>query len=514
MISRDGAQISLWQESTLDYSARVNTPINKKYDVVIVGGGITGISTALELAKSGKKCIVLETHNLCYGTTGGTTAHLNTLLDTPYTVIANNFGIEKATSIAEAAFNALEHIKLNIRIHSIDCGYEDSKAYLYAIDEKQAEELTSIHDMCEDVGLETEYTDTIPVPATFTKAMVASGQGKFHPIRYVLGLANAFEEEGGHILEHCRVTGIKDEENTVKVECDHGTIECTHVIYATHIPPEINFLHLRCAPYRSYAMAVRLASGNYPKDLAYDMEDPYHYHRTQVIDGQSYLIVGGKDHKTGKETNTDACFRQLESYIRHHYDVDSITHKWSSQYYEPADGIPYIGTLPGHSENVLVATGYGGNGMTYSAIAARVLKSIILKQADNLIDIFSPARVKPVASFKNFTRHNFDVLKEFVSKLISNGALNGLADLAPGEGKVISVEGQSIGVYKDENGSVHTVNATCTHMKCTVDWNLAEKSWDCPCHGARFSMDGEVLNGPATRDLEYINLELLDATKS
>lgn len=514
MISRDGAQTSLWQETAFERNSPLNSQINKRYDVVIVGGGITGITTALELANSGKNCIVLETHNLCYGTTGGTTAHLNTLLDTPYTVIAKNFGIEKATAIAEATFNALEHIKLNIRIHSIDCGFEESQAFLYAVNEEQAKELTEIHDMCEDVGLETRYSETIPVPVPFTKAMAVSGQGKFHPVRYVMGLAAAFENKGGHIMEHCRVTGIKEEDNIIKVESDQGIIECTNVIYATHIPPEINLLHLRCAPYRSYAMAVRLTSERYPKDLSYDMEDPYHYHRTQVIDGQSYLIVGGKDHKTGKETNTDACFRQLESYVRHHYDTDTITHRWSSQYYEPADGIPYIGTLPGHSENVLVATGYGGNGMTYSTIAARVLKSIILKQADNLIDIFAPSRVKPVAGFKNFTKHNFGVLKELISKLTSNGSIHGLADLAPGEGKVVSIDGQSVGIYKDENGSVHTVNAACTHMKCTVSWNLAEKSWDCPCHGARYSMDGEVLNGPASRDLEYINLELVDATQT
>lgn len=513
MISRDGAHTSLWQETTFDYRSQ-NVPADKKYDVVIVGGGITGVSTALELQRAGKKCLLLEAHNLCYGTTGGTTAHINTLMDTPYTTIIKNFDLERARLIAQAASNAIDHIKLNIRKYSIDCGFKTCTAFLFAQDEKQEEELKKINKACKEAGLKSVYSETIPLPIEFVKAIVVSGQAKFHPLRYVYALAEAFETAGGVIVQQCRVTAVKEESGVIDIESEKGLYQCSQVIYATHIPPDINLLHLRCIPYRSYAMAIRLASGEYPKNLAYDMYDPYHYYRTQHIDDQDYLIAGGKDHKTGHEANTEACFRNLESHVRRYFDVASITNKWSSQYYEPADGIPYIGQLPGHSENVLVATGFGGNGMTYGTIAAGVLKSMVLKEENKLIDVFSPSRVKPVAAFKNFTEHNLDVLKQLVTKLFSSEGVNGFADIAPGEGKVIKVDGQPVGVHKDEFGSIHTVNATCTHMKCTVAWNLSEKSWDCPCHGARFSMDGEVLNGPASRDLEYINLELVDAHSS
>jgi nitrite reductase/ring-hydroxylating ferredoxin subunit len=243
------------------------------------------------------------------------------------------------------------------------------------------------------------------------------------------------------------------------------------------------------------------------------MYDPYHYYRTQEIDGKKYFIVGGDDHKTGHEPNTAKPFLSLESHVRNNFDVEAVTHQWSSQYYEPADGLPYIGVLPGHAKNVLVATGFGGNGMTYGTIAAHLLSDIILEKEHPLIDALSPGRIKPVAGFKNFTEHNFDVFRLLIKKVFKSPDAHEFVEVAPGEGKIFKVEGQSIGVSKDDNGAIHTVNATCTHMGCTVSWNLTEKSWDCPCHGARFSPDGKVLNGPADKDLEYTNLELINAAK-
>lgn len=509
---RDGAHVSVWQTTTSSYLPQYESIHTQKFDVIIVGGGITGITTALMLQKAGKKCLVMEAQTLCYGTTGGTTAHLNTLMDTPYSTMIKNFNLETATLIAEGAKKAIRDIQSNIMEYGIDCDFEECNAFLFAQNKKQVDELDTIFDACEKVNLQVKYTSTLPIPFECIKAMVVPHQAKFHPTRYVMALAEAFEKEGGIILENCRITHIDENNELINAESEKGIFPCKHLIYATHIPPGINLLHLRCVPYRSYAMAVQLANDAYPVDLTYDMEDPYHYYRTQVIDGEKYFIAGGKDHKTGHESNTDAVFRNLENHLRKYFDTEAISHRWSSQYYEPADGLPYIGILPGHSENVLVATGFGGNGMIYSQMAADILSCKILQNENKLMDILSPSRIKPIAGFKNFTEHNFDVLKQIASKLFSEEHINGFADLAPGEGKVIQVDGHPIGVHKDESGYIHTVNATCTHLKCTVSWNIAEKSWDCPCHGARYSMDGRVLNGPADRDLEYINLELVEAT--
>jgi len=513
MTGRDGIHKSLWQE-TEKFEPRIASTLQQKFDVIIVGGGITGITTGLVLQELGLKCLVLEAQQLCFGTTGGTTAHINTLLDVPYTTLIKNFGKEGAALVAHAASEALAFIRDTIEKHDIKCEFSQSQAFLFAQDEKQTKELRDIYEACKEVLLPVKYVNDIPIPVHFTKAIAVPGQGKFHPVRYVFGLAEAFENQEGVILENCRVTDVKEENGTVRVESEKGTFEGSYAIYATHIPPKINVLHLRCAPYRSYAMAIRLASGNYPMNLAYDMYDPYHYYRTQRIDGTNYLIVGGKDHKTGHEPNTEAPFLTLESHIRTYFDIDTVTHRWSSQYYEPADGLPYIGHFPGQGKKILVATGFGGNGMTYGTIAAQVLKSIVLELKSDLADLLSPSRIKPVAAFKNFTEHNLDVFKQIATKIFSSPEAHEFGELARGEGKIFKIDGQSIGISKDDQGALHAVNASCTHMKCTVSWNLTEKSWDCPCHGARYSMDGKVLNGPALQDLEYTNLELVNAVKA
>jgi nitrite reductase/ring-hydroxylating ferredoxin subunit len=253
-------------------------------------------------------------------------------------------------------------------------------------------------------------------------------------------------------------------------------------------------------------MAVKLADEQYPDGLMYDMYDPYHYYRTQQIDGEKYLIVGGEDHRTGDEPNTNGCFLKLESHIRSHFNVKEITHRWSSQYFEPADGLPYIGHLPGNPENVFVATGYGGNGITYSHVAAIVLKGLVLTQESPYGSLFSPARVKPVAGFTDFVKHNVEVVSYLVGGWLGQDQLPELADLGAGEAKVVKYEKDSIALYKDENHMLHAVNPACTHMKCSVNWNAAEKSWDCPCHGARYSFEGKVITGPATKDLDPVEI--------
>jgi glycine/D-amino acid oxidase-like deaminating enzyme/nitrite reductase/ring-hydroxylating ferredoxin subunit len=511
MIARDGVLTSLWQESVNDYKVS-NKPTRTHYEVAIAGGGITGISTALMLQKSGKNCILFEANNLCFGTTGGTTAHLNTILDTPYQTIIKNFGKDGGRQVALAAGDSIQTIKALIREYHINCGFEETPGYVFARDTKQAKELEDSYRAFQEVGLAPQFTDDLPLITDHTKAMMVGGQAKFNPLPYVYALAHAFEEAGGIIVQNCRVQKIDEQEKLVYVETEKGTFIAFHFIYATHIPAGINVLHLRCAPYRSYAIASRLSDNSYPKELFYDMDNPFHYYRTQNINGQDYLIAGGEDHKTGHRTNTDQCFRNLESHLLKYFNIESFTHHWSSQYFEPADGLPYIGQMPGHSGKVLVATGLSGNGITYSHVAARVLRSYIVENKEEYNNVFSPTRVKPVASFTKMIEHNTDVLKQLVTKWFSSVDHSDLANLAPGEGKILKIDGNTMGMYKDEHGSLHAVNPACTHMKCMVAWNGAERSWDCPCHGTRYSAEGKVLTGPADAHLEVLSIGSLIAT--
>lgn len=504
-MNRDGASISLWQNTAAAYTPKTATIPNQVFDVVLVGGGITGIVTGLLLQKRGKKCLIAEAYNIGFGTTGGTTAHLNTFMDSTYAQIKKDFGEENAQLLYKAARQALDLVKQNVDEYKIDCGHEEKDGYVYAQNDDQVKELEEMLEASQQVGAAVELTDHIPVPIEFQKAIVYHRQAQFHPTKYIAALAQAFEESGGVILDHCKITSVEDKE-PLAIESTLGNITAHKLIYATHIPPGINLLHFRCAPYRSYAMALTLTNDQYPTDLAYDMYDPYHYYRTQEVDGKKYLIAGGEDHKTGHEENTEACFTHLESYLRKYFSIDQIAYKWSSQYFEPADGLPYIGKLPGSSENILVATGYGGNGMTYSHIAATLLCDLLTTGSSDYEELFSPSRVKIVAGFANFVKENADVVSQFFGKRIGQEKLESLAALAPGEAKVVKFENESIALYKDDNGGLHAVNPVCTHAKCIVGWNNAEKTWDCPCHGGRFSPEGKVLTGPPRADLEVISL--------
>lgn len=506
MIPRDGNCTSLWQDTTKRYVPTNPTHPGETYDVAIIGAGITGITTAWMLQKAGKRCIVIEAKNIGFGTTGGTTAHLNTLLDTPYYTIAKNFSDDAAKLVADAAKEAIRQIKHHIDELDIDCGYKELPGYIFAEDEDQAQSLDELVDSCKKVNVDIEYTQTIPAPMTHVKAVRFDQQAQFHPLRYILALARAYEQKGGVIAEETRVTGLEEDE-TIEITTDRETYHARNVVFATHIPIGINLLHLRCAPYRTYAMAIKLVHNkDYPHALVYDSQDPYHYYRTQEIDGQPYLIAGGYDHRTAAEANTEKCFLQLEAHVRKHYDVEEVMYAWSSQYFEPADGLAYIGHLPGHQPNVMVATGFGGNGMIYGTIASITLSKMILGEETPYTQLFDPNRIKPVAGFVNFIKHNAKVAGEIFSKLVPAAKLPELADMAPGEGRVVKYEDTTIALHKDEQGNLHALHSECTHMKCTIAWNSAEGSWDCPCHGARFSIEGKVLTGPASNDLQQVDI--------
>lgn len=504
-MQRDGINTSLWQYQMPQYESSSTTIPDRSYDVIVVGGGITGVSTALELQKAGKRCLLLEAYSLGFGTTGGTTAHLNTLVDTYYDQIEKNFGKKNAQLVAQITRDAIVHVKQNLYTYHIECGFNQQAGYLFSQDEKQTKQLEDIAEASKRAGLELEYANEIQIPFPFEKAIRVERQARFHPIEYLHGITHAFEDAGGVIVQHCSVTDAKENEK-IEVETTLGKVECAQLIYATHIPPGVNLVHLRSAPYRSYAIAVRLKDNNYPDALVYDLYDPYHYYRTQEVDGIKYLIVGGEDHKTGHIENTDSCFLHLESYVRKYFNVDVIAFKWSSEYFEPADGLPYIGHLPGTSKNIFIATGFGGNGITYGIVSSMLLRDLIISGENEYTKLFSPSRIKPVAGFEKFVKENLDVAKELVSKILPTEKLDELAGLAYGEGKVVKYEGQNLALYKDEQGILHALNPVCPHLKYTVAWNSTERSWDCPCHGSRFDCNGKVLTGPSTKGLEVIEL--------
>lgn len=502
---RDGARKSIWQEEIRKFSS--DADLQQLYDVAVVGGGITGISTALKLQQAGKRCILLEAANIGFGTTGGTTAHLNDFFDTTFNQAISDFGQENAQLLADTGQEAIRIIENNIQQYQIDCDFQRKIAYLFALDEKQEKELTDIVEGAEKVGHTMNYVDEIPFPIPFKKAVTIPDQAQFHPIKYIKGLCEAFISLGGIIQEDCRCESHDEQENYVALETSKGEIKAKNVVYATHIPPGLSVLHITNAPYRSYAIAFSLKNGKYPEDLGYDLIDPYHYYRTQEIEGQTLLIAGGEDHKTGHEEDTGECFSRLENYVRKYFDVETAYYSWSSQYYEPVDGFPYIGKLPGSSGKIFTATGFRGNGMIFGTISSQILSDLIVTGSSKYENAFSPSRIKPIADFADFVKENAVVAYDFIKDKLFAEKINSLAEVKEGEAKVVKYEGESYALYKETNGKVHLVKSTCPHAKCEVRWNSAELSWDCPCHGSRFNVNGKLLTGPTVKDLPRVDTD-------
>ena len=502
---RDSQNQSPWQESTFIPGKAQQIDLSGVTDTVVVGAGITGITTALMLQKAGRKCIVLEAGNIGFGTTGGTSAHLNTFFDTTYPEIESDFGKDAARLVADSGKEAFSIIKALVDEYQIDCDFEYKEGFLFSENEKETRQLKTILESSVNAGIAAEKSETNDVPVPFEMALRFSKQGQFHPLKYINALASAFIDLGGIILEDTFVSDAKTEDGIIELNAGKQIIKTANLVYATHIPPGITAFSFRSAPYRSYVLGVKLKDNNYPTGLAYDMQEPYHYFRTHQIDGQKYLIIGGEDHKTG-HSDPEQAFANLESYLNQYYQVDSIAYRWSSQYYVPADGLPYIGRLATAGDSTYIATGFNGNGMMFGTLSAKIISDQILGIENPYTDLYSPSRLSPIAGFTDFVRENADVAWHFIADRFGGEALDAISQLKNGEGKVAELQGTKLALYKDSNGKVTALKPVCTHAGCIVTFNAAEQSWDCPCHGGRYDLSGKVISGPPQKNLEQVVL--------
>lgn len=504
--SRDGINESVWQKYASASATRQDkytVSSEQVYDCLIVGAGITGVTTGLILQRAGLVCVIAEAEHSGFGTTGGTTAHLNTFFDATYPEIESDFGQEESKLVARSGLEAFDIIEGFIKEFDLDCDFEFKSAWLYAENQKEAKQLQEILEASKRAGITVEMTDHNVVPVPFESIVSFSGQGQFHPLKYIQGLLEEFIALGGVILENTLIRTSDFEDGVYTAKSDERTIKAKKLVYSTHIPPGVNMMSMRNAPYRSYVLGLKLNDDNYPIGLAYDMQEPYHYFRTHVIEGQSYLIVGGEDHKTG-HGDPELAFKELEKYVRQYYDVATVDYRWSGQYYVPVDGLPYIGKLPGAEDGTYIATGFNGNGMMFGTLSAKIIADLVLGKDNVYATLFSPSRMKPVAGFTEFIKENADVAWHFITDRFSSEELQTFNDLGKSEGKLVKYQGKQLAVYKDKLGKITALNPTCTHAGCTVQFNPSENSWDCPCHGGRFDISGRVLTGPPTEDLEVV----------
>lgn len=467
-------------------------------DVVVVGAGMAGLTTAWLLKQAGKRVAVVEMHRVLTGQTGQTTAHLTELLDTPYETLTSDFGEKGARLIAASVRASLEQIASLVERRGISCGFQRVPGFRYAETQAQAQQLEREAHAARQAGLMCSLTQEVPLPYPVKLALRVEDQAQFHPREYLLALAEDLPGHGSHLFEETQVTHIEDGA-PCRVRTARGVITCQDVVEATTTPLNRVLLHTKLYPYRTYSLAARL-EGPLAAGLYYDSEDPYHYIRTQRVAGVDYLIVGGEDHKVGTEEDTGSHYAALEEYTRRRFPVGAVDYRWSGQVIEPADGLAYIGRNGG-ARHVWVATGFSGTGMMFGTLAGMLLDDLIRGRDNPYAQLYDATRVKPAAGAKDFLQENAEVAFHFVADRLARPEARELSEVPAGEGRIVEVEGQKVAVFREEAGTVHAVSPVCTHLGCYVHWNKAERSWDCPCHGARYSPTGEVLNGPAVKPL-------------
>jgi glycine/D-amino acid oxidase-like deaminating enzyme/nitrite reductase/ring-hydroxylating ferredoxin subunit len=471
---------------------------------VIVGGGISGLTAAVMLGRRGRRVVVLEADRVGQGETNNTTSHLTEAVDGRYHLLRRSFGEESTRLIARSSREAIDWIEALALTVGADVGFARVPGYLYTERRGDLDMLANELDAASRAGCSVSWVDDAPVPFKTFGAIRWESQAQVHAAKYLDALVREALAHGVRIHEETRVVGVHEGE-PCRVETERGEIRATDVFVAANVP--INnrvLLHTKIAAYRSYAIACEVASPS-AAGLYWDTDDPYHYTRLHSIEGRSYLIVGGEDHRTGvdsHESGTEEHYTRLTAYAREHFGVVDVAFRWSGQIIEPVDGLPYIG-LNSVSAHVYVATGYSGNGMTFGTLAGAIVSDLILGRANPYAELYAATRVTPVASATSYVTEN--VL--FPAHLVRDRLTNADTDdrpfeaLAPGEGGVFAAEEGKVGVCRDRWGKLHCVSAVCTHLACDVAWNSAEQTWDCPCHGSRFSPEGEVINGPAVTAL-------------
>jgi glycine/D-amino acid oxidase-like deaminating enzyme/nitrite reductase/ring-hydroxylating ferredoxin subunit len=492
----------LWLD-TAPRSAAPPLAENLRTDVVIVGAGIAGLSIAYLLARAGQSVIVLDAGPIGGGMTARTTAHLSAALDDRYGDLIALRGVEDARLAAESHAAAITLIEQIQDKEEIACDFARVDGFLFNAAGGDADLLARELDAARRVGLvEVGWADRAPMRGMDTgRCLRFPRMGRLHPLKYVDGLVRAVTRDGGRLFT-ARVVAVTSDGTTVVAECEQGQrVSARAGVVATNSPINDRLtIHTKQAPYRSYVVAMAMPRGAVGDALCWDTGDPYHYTRLQPGDVHDTLIVGGEDHKSGQAADMDARLVRLEAWTRERFpEAGALTHRWSGQVLEPVDYVGFIGRNPGDADNVYVATGDSGMGMTHGTIAGMLISDQILGRENRWMTLYDPARLTVKASGE-FVAENLNVAAQFAG-YVTGGDVASLRGLKPGEGAIVRRGLRKLAVYRDEDGVLHERSAICTHVGCMVAWNPLEGCWDCPCHGSQFAADGTPINGPAFRPL-------------
>ena len=472
-----------------------------KVDVAIIGGGITGITTAALLARHGHSVAVLEAHKVGMGTTGYSTGNLYAMVAEPLHKLASKWGDDQVWKVVDSRRVAIDLIEKNTRDFDIRCNFSRQPWVLYSVDSSSGSNnmIDREYVAMREAGLDVRITADLPLPYEIHRALVVSNQAQLHPLRYVRQLAAAIRSRQCHVFENTTVSAIDDVTGTVTA--GEWTVRASHIVMATHTPKGFNTIQTELGPYREYAVAAPLLRRQIEGGIFWSIGTDRHSTRLFEMDGKAWVVMIGDKHKTGQKEDTDEPYRQLEALLQARFDIGPVAFRWSAQQYRAADHLPYIGPSIG-SDRLLLATGFGADGLTYGTLAAAIIADHIAGRENPYSALYSPRRFTPLKSAGAFLKENLNVAGYYVKDHIRGGEVSQLSEVPRGEGRIVDIAGDRLAVYRDDAYQLHVVSPVCTHLKCIVHWNQAEHSWDCPCHGSRFSYTGEVLEGPAIAPLE------------
>lgn len=474
-------------------------------DVAIIGGGITGLSVALELKERGFRVAVLEALKVGGGSSSHSTGNLYGTVDRNLEQLQSRYDTEMVTALFTARAAAIDRIEQWIKQYNLDCDFHRCPWYLYSDGRENDHRIVQELETARKAGIEAyeAYSDEVPIRAG--KAMKVPGQAQFNPMRYMQELARAVLSDSLQIFECTAVQEVTEKKGVIRLKTPGHTVTAKHVVHATHTPKGIRFVQTLLGPYREYGIACKSKSDNHPEGIhwGYFGDGEKYSTRNYQRNGENYLLVVGRPHKVGQAGNNHVHLRALETFAREHFEVEEVAFRWGGQHYRPADLLPYIGRESG-SKEVYIATGYSTDGLVYGTLAGSIIAHQIGGVKGPWEELFDPGRHQPLKAAKNFIKENANVAKQYLKGFILSDTEKELLNVAAGEGRVVELNGKKVAACRDDSGKLQLCSAICTHMACVVNWNQAEKSWDCPCHGSRFKPDGTVLEGPAFEPLPKI----------
>ncbi|CAN5838969.1 FAD-dependent oxidoreductase [soil metagenome] len=513
MGSLSQANPSVWVGTTASSPSFPPLPGTVEVDVAVVGAGITGLTTAWLLKQAGATVAVIEAGQVASGTTGYTTAKVTSLHGLTYAELVAEHGSDKAQQYAAANQAGVERIAGLVEELDIDCQFERRPAFTYTTEAPRRADVAAEVEVATSLGLPATYLETTDLPFPVVAAVRFEHQAQFHPRRYCLALAGAIPGDGSHVFERTRALDIDESGGSPVLRTDGGDVKAGDVVVATLLPfVDLGGFFAKAHPVSSYALAARI-DGEIPEGMYLGADSPTRSVRPVDLDGELGLILGGESHKVGQGGDTEQHYASLESWARSTFPVRSIDWRWSAHDYVPVDSVPYVGRSP-RSQRVHVATGFKKWGMTNGTAAGMILSDILLGRENPWSEVFDATRVGASSSAKEFVKENVKVGKRFVKDHVARLKAPPADTLTPGQGGLVDLEGDEVAAFRHPDGTLQAVSAICTHLGCVVQWNPAETTWDCPCHGSRFACDGQVLYGPATADLAPVSAsEPLPPTK-